>query len=372
MYDIRILVKGDGTLLYTEPTIRLGTAKEKKRASLFFLLDDSVEGKFYYVKFKHDKATYTKRCDASVRLIVPAEVLTYPGKWEISFIATDQVITDDVISGNYGYVSEPHDAVVSRGIFGTSVYIYEQDFIKQWIESNRTVFDIPSYVTKIGDYFLYDYPKSVALILPESIIEIGDHGFYLTSITSISFPNGSNLQVLKDYAFFRIKTLTTFVVPKSVHTYSKYCFSNSSITSLSFEAGSKISSFPAFSFTNMAITELVLPKGCIGFNSASGQTISENSNLTRVWLPNSFTLNVAAGHFLRNPMLRNIELEEDWKASASFVNVDLEGTSIVNMFNALKNLQGQSAKTLTLGASNLAKVTNEQIEIATDKNWTVS
>lgn len=372
MYDIKIQVKGDGTLLHSEPTIRLGTDKEKKRARLFFLLDESVEGTYYYVKFKHDKATYMKRCDASAKLVVPSEVLTYPGKWEISFIATNEVITDDVISGTYGYVSEPHDAVVVKGILGQSVFIYEHEFIKQWIESTRTLFDIPSYVTKIGEYFLQDYRKDVEIMLPNTVTEICDHGFYLTSIVAISFPNGSGLQILGEYAFYRIKTLTDFMVPKSVHTYSKYCFSNSSITNLTFEAGSKITSFPAYAFNNMSIEELALPRGCQGFNSASGQTISDNSRLKRVWLPNTFTINIVAGHFLRNTSLTEVVLEEGWNCSASFVNCPLDGTAIVNMFSALKNLTGQSAKTLTLGATNLAKVTTEQIAIATDKNWTVS
>ena len=42
------------------------------------------------------------------------------------------------------------------------------------------------------------------------------------------------------------------------------------------------------------------------------------------------------------------------------------------MFYALKNLNGQSAKSLTLGLDNLAKLNQSQIEIATNKNWTLS
>ena len=39
---------------------------------------------------------------------------------------------------------------------------------------------------------------------------------------------------------------------------------------------------------------------------------------------------------------------------------------------SFENLNGQSAKSLTLGADNLAKLTQRQLEIATNKNWTLS
>ena len=49
-----------------------------------------------------------------------------------------------------------------------------------------------------------------------------------------------------------------------------------------------------------------------------------------------------------------------------------EVSDVINMLNALKDLTGQTAKSLTIGATNLAKLTNAQKGIATDKNWTLS
>jgi len=42
------------------------------------------------------------------------------------------------------------------------------------------------------------------------------------------------------------------------------------------------------------------------------------------------------------------------------------------MFASLKNLTGSSAKALTLGSDNLAKITTTDIAVATAKNWTIS
>ena len=45
---------------------------------------------------------------------------------------------------------------------------------------------------------------------------------------------------------------------------------------------------------------------------------------------------------------------------------------MVTMFNSLKDLTGETAKTLTLGETNLSKLTDEQKAIATNKNWTLA
>jgi len=42
------------------------------------------------------------------------------------------------------------------------------------------------------------------------------------------------------------------------------------------------------------------------------------------------------------------------------------------MFTALADRTGQTAYTLTLGATNLKKLSDEQKAIATDKNWTLA
>ena len=59
--------------------------------------------------------------------------------------------------------------------------------------------------------------------------------------------------------------------------------------------------------------------------------------------------------------------------SANFSNcTSLTHESIINMLYSLKNLTGGSAKSLTLGATNLAKINDTEKAIATNKNWTLS
>lgn len=46
--------------------------------------------------------------------------------------------------------------------------------------------------------------------------------------------------------------------------------------------------------------------------------------------------------------------------------------ALVHIIGNLRDMTGSSAKTLTMGSTNLAKLTEDDIAVATDKNWTVA
>jgi hypothetical protein len=52
--------------------------------------------------------------------------------------------------------------------------------------------------------------------------------------------------------------------------------------------------------------------------------------------------------------------------------INLKRECIIDLLNKLKDLNGDTAKTLTLGATNLAKLTDEEKAIATNKNWNLA
>jgi hypothetical protein len=54
------------------------------------------------------------------------------------------------------------------------------------------------------------------------------------------------------------------------------------------------------------------------------------------------------------------------------VSTNLTVDSLVNVISVLADLTGQSSKTLILGSTNLAKLTDEQKAVATNKNWILS
>ena len=82
-----------------------------------------------------------------------------------------------------------------------------------------------------------------------------------------------------------------------------------------------------------------------------GITLFTNcSRLTNVTLGNNFNCD-------------NLDLSVSTKYSVD---------TLVAMLTALADRTGQTAYTLTLGTTNLAKLSDEQKAIATDKNWTLA
>lgn len=92
-----------------------------------------------------------------------------------------------------------------------------------------------------------------------------------------------------------------------------------------------------------------------------------------LWIPNTLTSPIPAQSIYECDNLSDIQLQSGFNVSANFSNCSaLTAKSMVAMFNALRNLVGSTAKSLTLGATNLAKLTAEQKAIATTKNWTLA
>lgn len=70
--------------------------------------------------------------------------------------------------------------------------------------------------------------------------------------------------------------------------------------------------------------------------------------------------------------LREIRFEGVFAGDASFDHCPLSYESIMSLFNCLQNLTGTGTTyVLTLGTANLAKITDMEKAIATEKGWTV-
>lgn len=157
----------------------------------------------------------------------------------------------------------------------------------------------------------------------------------------------STIKVINAYTFYKNYNLKRINIPGSIVRIETGAF------------------FQCNSLTNITLPNTV--------QYLRDQAFYDCRGLKTIGIPNS-TKEFGNRCFGLCSALENVVLESGFNANgldvsaSSLFSVD----TLVSMLNALADLTGQQAKTLTLGSTNLAKLSNEQIAIATQKNWTLA
>ena len=372
MYEIKIKVNGNGTLTTGKSgRLRLGTKSEIGRACLVFDVDSTVEGTYQYVKFVKDTTSYLYRVTSKTHTLNKS-ILSDAGIWFISFISSKEAITNNKLSGNYAYISEPIEAVVIEGIFEKGRTTEEAEALNTIYSMNFSDLVIPEVVTSIGNYFMYDSRKTFNLTIGAGVKSIGSYTFYKSTINKLTFAENSQLESFGENAMYNLNIESEVVIPASVTTWGKHCFGHTNPPKLRFEEKSKLETLGSYGFWYLDSTHIYLPDNLKTF-SGNTYVIAHCSYLQYLWVPNTITTTIPANAFIDVPALEVIELEKDFNVSANFsACTNLTVSALENMLYSLKNLNGTSAKSLTIGATNLAKLNDSQIAIATNKNWTLS
>ena len=116
-----------------------------------------------------------------------------------------------------------------------------------------------------------------------------------------------------------------------------------------------------------SLTSINLP----ALTTISSSTFSSCSSLVSFLFYNTFTSLLQPQQFTGCVNLKDLQLVSNWRWSLNVKDTDLTHECIIDMFNKLKDLTGEDSLTLTIGATNLAKVTDEELQIPNSKNWTV-
>ena len=282
---------------------------------------------------------------------------------------------------------------------------------------NFTELVIPKMITEIGESAFEICRWLTSVTFHSGVTQVGVNSFKSChNLTSIIFPQtvDSTMQI-HDYAFGECEGLTEITLPNYLHSVGWNAFSSCrnletvNIQADSFDAPrgsfsgcSKLENFSfnkilyigdsAFSYCGFIRVDLSNSQ-CLTIGKNS---FRENENLESVSLPNTL-LTIGELTFYDNHKLKTINLpnsltrfgDEVFLQCTALENVTVETgfncnnlnlsfstlysvETIVSWFNALYDRTGDTAYTLTIGSTNLAKLSAEQIAIATNKNWNLA
>lgn len=293
--------------------------------------------------------------------------------------------------------------------------------------TNITSVSLPTSLTSISDSCFENCTSLQNVNIPSGVTAIPTHAFDICSnLLTINIP--SNCTNIGEYAFAYCKKLKNITIDKcnSTRTYGSQCFAYcDSLTNddINRVLSGSYSIYPGLFLGCAGITDIKVGivwynmfdsctnlvhaiitgttstgdtggevfKGCtklqevylapntkkigysIFYNCSALKTVSLPSTITED--TNSCLTSTSSSYyaFYNCTNLEDVQLGQDWNMSLRLnVSNNITVESMVAMFNSLKDLTGDTAKTLTLGSTNLAKLTDEQKAIATNKNWTLA
>ena len=320
----------------------------------------------------HAKVAYLYRIHNN-EFEIPKAVTAYEGRWELSFVACDEVAnSDSTITANYIYASEPIVADVTKGNLGIIHTSEEFNLLSQLVEGTFDHFEIPEGVTYITSNFLAEANNSFTVFVPATVTTIKVHAFYNSGCTKIEFEPGSALATLEDNALYRIANLEDITFPASLSTWGSYNLSYCGSEYVYFEANSNLRSLTNYAFWNIPnLKKLRLPDRLTSFTGGTA-VIKSCPQLNEIWFPNTINVAIPLEAIQDCPVLTKITLQSNFNVNANFGNcTSLTRESVIAMFRALKDLSGSASKVISIHQVVYDRLEEEDIDIATDKNWTI-
>ncbi|MGN0558382.1 MAG: leucine-rich repeat domain-containing protein [Acutalibacteraceae bacterium] len=251
---------------------------------------------------------------------------------------------------------------------------------------------IPDFASTIPDFAFCANLNLVTVTIPSSVKTIGICAFYkCRNLDTVNINKGATS--IKQGAFSNCTNLSNITIPDSVTALEQAAFSDctsltsvtipDSVTSVGFSVFERCQKLTNVTIGNkLTVIGLGMFRGCTSLASVTipdsvtsigGSAFGGCTRLTDVTIPNSITA-IASDAFGGCSNLTNVTLGDGFNANGLNLSASTKYTAdtIVSWLNALADRTEQEQYTLTIGATNKAKLTDEQLAIATNKNWNIA
>ena len=233
---------------------------------------------------------------------------------------------------------------------------------------------------------VFSYDSSTSIVVPKMMVvdmtAVTDlsYSFAYCAVTSLSLPAGFGQNATNiNSCFIGCRNLTPLLLPAgfgqvAINLYG--CFlSCRSLTQLAIPAGfGQNAIYIHYCFSGCtSLTSLTLPTGFGQAAQYAQSCFGECTSLTSLTLPTGFGQKVInlSNCFAKCTALKTITGNPNFKVSFSLSDsTQLTHDSLMVIINGLQTVT--STQTLTLGSTNLAKLTEADKQIATDKGWTLA
>ena len=233
----------------------------------------------------------------------------------------------------------------------------------------------------------FAYDNATSIVIPKLMIvdvtTITDlsYCFYnCKNLTSLSLPDefGQNATTLF-HCFDSCSKLTSLTLPtgfgQNATNINRCFYYNDKLASLTIHDGfgQNATDFSYCFYMLKALTTLILPAGCGRNVTNMDSCFSYCSGLTTLHLPDGFGQNAkkTTRCFYNCTALTTITGNPNFKVSVDFSkSTNLTHDSIMVIINGLQTVT--TTQTLTLGSTNLGKISEEEQQVATGKGWTLA
>ena len=182
-------------------------------------------------------------------------------------------LTIEAGSSSHGYVGYYAEHIITNeaDTFLTNIdgYVFYDDgnsvYLVKYV-GNDTELTLPNNFNgkeyAIWQYAFYGNYKITSITIPSNVTSIGYCAFWsCSSLTSVTFEEGSQLSSIGVGAFISCTSLTSITIPSSVTSIGRSAFVNcSNLTSVTFEEGSQLSSIGESAFSRCSsLTSITIP-----------------------------------------------------------------------------------------------------------------
>ena len=195
----------------------------------------------------------------------------------------------------------------------TEVHISD---IASWCNINFGSYDAnPLYYAK---HLYLDGEEVTELVIPEGVTSIGEYAFcQCTSLTTVTFEEGSQLTSIGEDAFWYCTSLKSITIPSSVTSIGACAFySCTSLTSVTFEEGSQLTEIADGDFDYSDYS-------CYG-------VFSDCTSLTSITIPSSVT-SIGNYAFYNCDSLTSVTFEEDSQCTSIGKNAFQDCDSLISI-----------------------------------------